>query len=164
MNAATPSDPWAAFAELLEEEVAKLAALSTSARAMTDALVAHDPAAISASDEQLERDRRLHEHAHNRRVAMQKRGFGPMPLRTVVTYAPAPINRVLYNAVAQIAYSTTALTITINNNRALVSAGMDRLAKTIGILQRAGTEQSGTYKRRGIVKPTAGHVVLSSSV
>jgi hypothetical protein len=158
------TDPWLAFAELLEDETAKLAQLAASARALTDALVGFDPARITACDDRLERDRRVHEYANQRRVAMQKRGFGTMPLRTVVTYAPAPINRTLYNAVAQIAYSTTALKITISNNRALISVGLDRLAQTVAVLQRANTEQTGTYKRRGRVLPTAGSVVLSSSV
>jgi hypothetical protein len=161
---ATANDPWTSFAELLDDEVRKLHTLSASARALTDALVKREPATIVACDDRLERDRKIHEYAHLRRVAMQKRGFGKMPLRTVITYAPSPINRTLYNAVAQIAYSTTALSITVTNNRALIGVGLDRLGKTIRVLQRANTEQTGTYKRRGIVKPSAGHVVISSHV
>jgi hypothetical protein len=158
------TDPWLAFAELLDDETAKLAQLAASARALTTALVGFDPALITACDAKLERDRRVHEYANKRRIAMQKRGFGTMPLRTVVTYAPAPINRTLYNSVAQIAYTTTALKITVSNNRALIGVGFERLAQTIAVLQKANTEQTGTYKRRGIVKPSSGHVVLSSSV
>jgi hypothetical protein len=38
---------------------------------------------------------------------------------------------------------------------------MERLARTVAVLQRAGTEQTGTYRRRGIVPPPDGSVIVS---
>jgi hypothetical protein len=53
------------------------------------------------------------------------------------------------------------LQLTVANNRALIVAGLERLARTVAVLQRAGTEQTGTYKRRGVVPPPDGSVFVS---
>ena len=53
-----------------------------------------------------------------------------------------------------------SLAITINNNKALILAGMERLRKTVELIHDAMTESTGTYKRRGTF-PRPSSVIVS---
>jgi GNAT superfamily N-acetyltransferase len=152
---------WQKFDELLSEEARLLVELVGAALGLTDALVANDPAAIEKCERRLEAQRVLHGTAFAQRVAMQRRGFGTLTLQQVCAYAPAALRRRLQALVHEIGTRTIELQLTVSNNKALILAGMERLAKTVQVLQRAGTEQTGTYKRRGVVPPPDGSVIVS---
>ncbi len=152
---------WQKFAALLDEENRLLRELGTAALALGDALVAGEPSDIQAAERRLEAQRLLHAGAYGRRVAMQRRGFGTLNIRQVCAYAPTPLRRRLYGAAHELTTSTLALKFTISNNKSLILAGLERLAKIVKLLQRAGVEQTGTYLRRGIVPPPQGSVIVS---
>jgi hypothetical protein len=152
---------WQQFGALVDEERRALRALGDAALAMTTALVQNDPDAIETAERHVEARRVLHGTAYAQRVAMQRRGFGDLTLRQVCAYAPPPVRRALYGVVHDIETCTVALELTVSNNKALILAGMERLARTVAVLQRAGTEQTGTYRRRGIVPPPDGSVIVS---
>lgn len=152
---------WDRFGTLLAEESRLLRELGTAALALTDALVANDPERIDGAERRVEAQRVLHGTAYAARIAMQRRGFGTLTLAQVCSYAPPPIRRRLHAVVHEITTSGVALKMTVSNNKALILAGMERLAKTVAVLQRAGTEQTGTYRRRGIVPPPDGSVIVS---
>jgi len=152
---------WQRFSELLFEENRLLGELGQAAFALTEALVANQPARIHSAERTLESKRVLHGMAYAQRLAMQRRGFGQLTLRQVCTYAPPTLRRKLYAAVRDLQGRGIALRLTVQNNKALILAGMDRLAKTVAVLQRAGTEQTGTYRRRGIIPPPSGSVLVS---
>ena len=67
----------------------------------------------------------------------------------------------LHGTAQEITVRGIALQLTVSNNKALILAGMERLARTVAVMQRAGTEQPGTYKRRGTVPPPSGSVIVS---
>jgi hypothetical protein len=152
---------WQRFADLLFEESRLMAELGDAALALTEALVANVPARILAAERQLESKRVLHGMAYAQRLALQKRGFGQLSLRQVCAYAPPSLRRKLYSAVHALTTRGIGLRLTVQNNKALILAGMDRLARTVQVLQRASTEQTGTYRRRGIVPPPTGSVLVS---
>jgi len=154
-------NPWQQFVGLLDEERAALRQLGDAALALTEALVRNDPDAIENAERLVEARRVLHGTAYAQRVAMQRRGFGTRSLREVCAYAPPPLRRRMAGAVRELETQSIALRLTVSNNKALILAGMDRLAKTVAVLQRAGTEQTGTYRRRGIVPPPDGSVLVS---
>ena len=152
---------WQQFAELLDEENRRLGELAQAALAMTDALVGTDPDAVEKTERRLEAYRVLHGTAFAQRVAMQRRGFGTLTLQQVCAYAPPALRRGLHATVHEIGTRGIELRLTVSNNKALILAGMERLAKTVRVLQRAGTEQTGTYTRRGVVPPPDGSVIVS---
>ncbi|MDB5073639.1 MAG: hypothetical protein JWM87_4750 [Candidatus Eremiobacteraeota bacterium] len=152
---------WDTFAELLLEENRLLGALGDSALKLTDALVVNEPDAIESAERRVEANRVLHGTAYAQRIAMQRRGFGTLTLPQVCAYAPPALRRTMYATMHEIDTRGIALKLTVSNNRALILAGMERLARTVAVLQRAGTEQSGTYRRRGIVPPPDGSVIVS---
>jgi hypothetical protein len=152
---------WQRFGELIAEESRLLSELGTAALALTDALVADDPDAIDVAERRVEARRVLHGTAYAQRVAMQRRGFGTLTLAEVCAYAPPALRRRFYGIAHEIHTSGVALQITVSNNKSLILAGMDRLAQTVAVLQRAGTEQTGTYRRRGVVPPPDGSVIVS---
>jgi hypothetical protein len=152
---------WQRFGELLGEENRLLGELGTAALEMTDALVHNDPARIEAAGRRLEKHRILHGTAFAQRVAMQRKGFGELALPQVCAYAPPALRRRLHATVHELSTRGIALKLTVSNNKALILAGMDRLARIVKVLQRAGTEQTGTYRRRGIVPPPEGSVIVS---
>ncbi|MBV8581812.1 MAG: hypothetical protein JO225_13115 [Candidatus Eremiobacteraeota bacterium] len=152
---------WQRFAELLGEENRLLAELNAAALKLTDALVRNVPAEIELAERRLEAQRVLHGTAFAQRVAMQRRGFGTLTLEQVCAYAPSSLRRWMYATVHQIVTRGTELRLTVANNKALILAGLERLARTVAVLQRAGTEQTGTYRRRGIVPPPNGSVIVS---
>jgi hypothetical protein len=67
----------------------------------------------------------------------------------------------MYATMHELGTHGIALRLTVSNNKSLILAGMDRLARTVAVLQRAGTEQTGTYRRRGVVPPPDGSVIVS---
>lgn len=152
---------WDRFAELLGEENRLLGELGTAALRLTDALVANEPEQIDAAERRVEAQRVLHGTAYAARLAMQRRGFGTLTLAQVCSYAPPPLRRRLHGCAHEITTHGIALKMTVSNNKALILAGMERLAKTVAVLQRAGTEQTGTYRRRGIIPPPDGSVIVS---
>jgi hypothetical protein len=152
---------WARFAELLADECRLLGALGDAALGLTDALVVNDPDAIDLAERRVEAQRVLHGTAYAQRVAMQQRGFGKLTLAQVCAYAPPALRRSMYGTMHELGTRGIALRLTVSNNKSLILAGMDRLARTVAVLQRAGTEQTGTYRRRGVVPPPDGSVIVS---
>ncbi|HTW82763.1 MAG TPA: hypothetical protein VMD91_01695 [Candidatus Sulfotelmatobacter sp.] len=152
---------WQRFSELIFEENRLLGELGDAALTLTEALVANVPARIVSAERQLESKRVLHGMAYAQRIAMQRRGFGQLNLRQVCAYAPPALRRKLYATVYALSTRGIALRLTVQNNKALILAGMDRLARTVQVLQRASTEQTGTYRRRGIIPPPTGSVLVS---
>jgi hypothetical protein len=152
---------WETFSALLAEENRLLGELGRAALELTDALVANEPDAIEAAERRVESKRVLHGIAYAQRVGMQRRGFGTLTLAQVCAYAPPALRRTMYAALHEIGTHGIALKLTVSNNRALILAGMERLARTVQVLQRAGTEQTGTYRRRGVVPPPDGSVIVS---
>jgi len=152
---------WDAFVDALAHESKLLGELGDAALAMTSALVSGLPAEIETTERKLEAQRVLYSHAHTTRTAMQQRGFGELTLQQVCAYAPGPLRRAVHTALHEITTRGIALQLTVTNNKALILAGMERLTKTVEILQQAMTEQPGTYKRRGIVPPASGSVIVS---
>ncbi len=152
---------WQRFGEILGEENRLLGELGTAALAMTDALVANDPARIEAAGRRIEAQRVLHGTAYARRIAMQRQGFGSLSLPQVCAYAPPALRRRFHATAHEIGTRGIALKLTVSNNKALILAGMDRIARVVKVLQRAGTEQTGTYRRRGIIPPPEGSVIVS---
>jgi hypothetical protein len=152
---------WQRFVDLLGEENRLLGELNDAALALTQTLVANDPRAIEAAERQLEAKRVLHGTAYAARVAMQRRGFGSLTLQQVCAYAPAPLRRRLYGTCHEMRTRGISIKLTVANNKALILAGLERLQKTLAVMQRAGVEQTGTYKRRGNVPPPTGSVLVS---
>lgn len=152
---------WQSFAKLLGEENRLLAELNAAALKLTEALVANDPATIETTERRLEAQRVLHGTAYAQRIAMQKRGFGELTLTQVCAYAPPSLRAWMYGTVHQLRIRGIELKLTVSNNKALILAGLERLARTVAVLQRAGTEQTGTYRRRGVVPPPEGSVIVS---
>jgi hypothetical protein len=152
---------WQKFGAMIAEECRALNELGAAALALTDALVANDPDAIEAAERRVEARRVLHGTAYAQRIAMQRRGFGTLTLVQVCAYAPPALRRQFYGVVHELNTSTAGLKMTVSNNKSLILAGMERLARTVAVLQRAGTEQTGTYRRRGVVPPPDGSVLVS---
>jgi hypothetical protein len=155
------ADSWQTFADAIGDENRFLGELGSAALALTDALVCGTPADIEATERKVEAMRVLHGHAHGRRQTMQKRGFGDLSLQQVCAYAPGPLRRKVYMTLHELTTRAIALQITVNNNKALIMAGMNRLTRTVEVLQRSMTEQTGTYKRRGTVPISGGSVIMS---
>ena len=155
------SDSWDSFAEILTEETRAMARLHGAALALTRTLVAGRPGEIRETTDLVESRRREHiKHVVARR-AMQRRGFGKMTLREVGGYAPRTLRNFFDTRVSELTYFSTSLRITNENNKALVAAGMDRLLKIVDVLQRAASEQTGTYRRRGLKPKKDASVIVS---
>ncbi|GAC1425068.1 MAG: hypothetical protein NVSMB64_32240 [Candidatus Velthaea sp.] len=152
---------WESFAGALDDERRLLSELGAAALAMTSALVSGSPLAVETSERKLEAQRVLYSHAHTKRTSMQQRGFGELTLQQVCAYAPGALRRGVYTALHEITTSGIALQLTVNNNKALILAGMERLTRTVEVLQQTMSEQPGTYKRRGTVPPANGSVIVS---
>jgi len=155
------SDSWNSFADMLRAERDQIRVLNVIAMELTNALVENDTTAISLAERKLEVEQSRHNAVFLRRVETQKRGFGDMTIASVIAYAPREIAWNLYGDMCEIQVSTRGLALTNENNKSLILAGMDRLMRTVAFIQRAGTEQPGTYKRRGTVPPPDGSVLVS---
>ena len=155
------SASWDGFRDLLQDESRLLGDLGRAALGMTDALVKNEPELIMAAERRLEAARVLHAQAQRRRAAMQEAGFGELTLEQVCAYAPGAMRRVFLGLSRELTIRGISLAITINNNKALILAGMERLQKTVALIQETMTESTGTYKRRGIIPKPAGSVIVS---
>ena len=152
---------WDSFRVLLQEESRLLGELNTVALAMSDALVHKDLDRINATERRLEGQRILHHTARRARLQMQSTGFGELTLEQVCAYAPGPMRRVFQQISRDMAIKGISLAMTVNNNKALILAGMERLQKTVELIHDAMTEKTGTYKRRGIVPKQNSSVIVS---
>jgi hypothetical protein len=155
------SASWDGFRVLLQEEARLLGELNAAALRMTDALVKRDVDGINAMERRLESQRILHEAARRRRVRMQRDGFGNLTLEQVCGYAPGPMRRGFFHVSRDMTVKGISLAITLNNNKTLIQAGMDRLKNTVQLIHDAMTESTGTYKRRGNVPKPNGSVIVS---
>ena len=155
------SDSWDGFAQILTEETRAMAHLHHAALELTRALVGTSPAEIRACTDEVEKRRREHATLAFQRRSMQRRGFGKMSLREVGAYAPRAFANVFATRISEITYFSSSLRITNDNNKALVLAGMDRLLKIVDVLQRAASEQTGTYRRRGLRPKKDASVIVS---
>ena len=152
---------WQNYAELVFRENSALAELGTAALNLTQALIANDPDAIEHAERHLEAWRLRHAAAYTERTGMQRRGFGELTLAQVASYAPPALRARLNAAAHEMHTRTIALQLTVSNNKALILAGLERLARTVAFMQKVGTEQTGTYRRRGIIPPPDGSVIVS---
>jgi FlgN protein len=155
------SASWDGFRALLQEESRVLGELNTVALSMTEALVQKDVDRINASERKLEGQRLLHQQARRKRMQMQQAGFGELTLEQVCAYAPGPMRRAFQQLSREMSIKGISLAITVNNNKALILAGMDRLQKTVELIHEAMTETAGTYKRRGTVPKRQSSVIVS---
>lgn len=155
-------DSWSVFGEALREEAELLAKVESCALELTRALVEKDLARIQDVNARMERERVAHQTAAKKRQAMQRRGFGDMPLRQVVNYAPRPVALRLRGYCSELTYRAISLRITTRNNKQLIIAGMDRLLKVVTLLQHALADHPRTYRRRGSIAPPDNSVLVSS--
>ncbi len=155
------SASWDGFRALLQEESRVLGELNTVALTMTEALVQKDADRINSSERKLEGQRLLHQQARRKRLQMQQAGFGELTLEQVCAYAPGPMRRGFQQLSREMSIKGISLAITVNNNKALILAGMDRLQKTVELIHEAMTETTGTYKRRGTVPKNNSSVIVS---
>jgi hypothetical protein len=155
------ADSWRTYGDMLAAENKALAQLGAAALEMTQALAGGKPRDIEAADKKVNAYRVVFTVAHDRRMQMQKRGFGDLTLAQVCAYAPAPMRRPMAALVRDMEIRGIALRITISNNKALILAGMERLQRVVRVLQASMSEKPGTYKRRGIVPPPSGSVLVS---
>jgi hypothetical protein len=158
------TDSWDAFAAALQDEASAMQQLNAAALALTQVLVEGTPEAILDADKELNDARNVHQAASAKRRGMQVRGFGTMTLQQVCAYAPRHLTAQLNQRMAELAYGSISLGITITNNKSLIVAGLERLVKTTSKLQELMTERTGVYKRRGYVAPPGASVLVSSKV
>jgi hypothetical protein len=158
------SDPWDLFGGMVDEEAETLQRLNDAALALTRVLVSGSPEAIANADRDLNQARIAHQHASAKRRSMQVRGFGSMPLQQVCAYAPRPVAIRLSQKIAELRYGAISLRLTIENNKSLIVAGLDRLIGITSRLQESASERTGVYKRRGYVAPPGASVIVSSKV
>jgi hypothetical protein len=156
------SDSWDAFAGALQDESVELRRTHQAALVLTKALVKSEPDEILAAERGLDAARRDYHAASGKRRGMQIRGFGSMTLRQVCMYAPRPLWPVLNQRIVELTTTSIGLRLTNNNNKALISSGMQRLMKITAALQQAANEGPRTYKRRGYVPPPTNSVLVSS--
>jgi hypothetical protein len=155
------SASWDGFRALLQDESKILGDLNTHALAMTEALVHKDLDKINSSERRLEGQRLLHQQARRKRLEMQSAGFGELTLEQVCAYAPGPMRRAFQQLSREMSIKGISLAITVNNNKALILSGMERLQKTVELIHEAMTETTGTYKRRGTVPKSQSSVIVS---
>ncbi len=155
-------DSWEMFLGSLGDEAESLARVHAAALALTQALVDGTPAVICEAERGLESARVAFTSASSRRRGMQIRGFGQLGLREVCSYAPRRLTNMFYQRISELTTHSLGLTITSNNNKALIAAGLERLVSITGAMQKAANDGAGTYKRRGFVPPPSNSVLVSS--
>jgi len=157
-------DSWQAFAQALADESASIAHLQKSTHALMEAVVAGNPQEILAADAAVNAARAEYQAICGKRRGMQARGFGSMTLQQVCQYAPRQYAGQFNQRLAEIRVGSIQLGITINNSKAIIMAGMERLVRITAKLQESATERTGIYKRRGYVRKPDASVIVSSSV
>lgn len=156
------TDSWEAFVQVLADEATSLRALNAAVLALTQALVAGRAADIAVAERGVEAARASYGRACGARRGMQVRGFGRKSLREVCSYAPRKLAAKIGAYVGELATLSIAIRVAAGNNKALIVSGMDRLMKATAALQRATSDEAGTYKRRGFVPPPRNSVLVSS--
>jgi hypothetical protein len=152
---------WQAFADALADENQCLAELGAAALAMTTTLVLGTAAEIEGADRRVDARRILHARAHARRMTMMRSGFGEMSLRQVCGYAPPALRRSVVTSLRELRTRAIALQITVGNNKTLIRAGLERIASTVRVMQKSLSEQTGTYRRRGLSAPMNSSLIVS---
>jgi hypothetical protein len=152
---------WQAFADVLSEENRCLGELGAAALAMTSVLVLGTAPEIEAAARDVEAKRVLHAQARVRRTTMMQSGFGELTLGQVCGYAPRALRRSVYLSLRDLRVRGIGLRITVGNNRALITAGLKRISSTIAVMQKNSGESSGTYRRRGVLAPANGSLIVS---
>jgi hypothetical protein len=155
------SDSWEAFAQSLREEVTTLVEIERRSGMLTEALVGNVPARIEVCRSALDEARKLHAAAFGRRRGMQQRGFGKLPLQTVLRYAPPSLALEFNQRISELTTYATAVQITNSNNKALIMAGMERLMKTVVLLQEHAAQNTRTYRRHGQTPRADTSVIVS---
>ncbi len=156
------NDSWDAFAAALQDEAVLLGRVQEFAQRLTQALVENDVTRIAQAERDLDAARQAYQSASAKRRGMQVRGFGALTLRQACAYAPRAMWPVLNQRIVELTTTSIALGITTNNNKALITSGMERLMKITSALQKAASDGPGTYKRRGFVPPPSNSVLVSS--
>ncbi len=156
------SDSWESFLAMLDDEVRALAALQEAAQALSRALAEGKVEPIRRAQEATDEARKAFGITSSRRRGMQARGFGTMTLRQVCARAPRRYAGALAQRLGELTVRSIGLRITARNNKALVLANMERLMSVTAALQRAASENLGTYRRRGFVPPPTNSVLVSS--
>ena len=156
------NDSWDSFSGALHEEADALGRVESCAQRLTQALVGNDIAGITLSERELDSARRAYITASGKRRGMQVRGFGAMTLRQVCAYAPRRLAPMLNQRLSELTTRSIGLGITNNNNKSLISAGLQRLLRVTAALQQAASDQPKTYKRRGFIPPPTNSVLVSS--
>ncbi|MEO9170399.1 MAG: hypothetical protein ABI278_04425 [Candidatus Aquilonibacter sp.] len=141
-----------------------LARMNEAALRLTRALVESLVEAIFETEQELDNARRAYQSACGKRRGMQVRGFGTMTLRQVCAYAPRNMRLPLNSRLSELSTGSISLGITMNNNKALIASGMERIMKVTSALQKATNDGPGTYRRRGFVPPPSNSVLVSSQV
>lgn len=152
---------WQAFADALDAENRALGELGAATLAMTSALVFGSAVDIESAERDVDAKRILHAQAHVRRTIMMKSGFGDLSLRQVCSYAPPVLRRAVFTSLRELITRGIALQITVGNNKALIFAGLQRIANTINVLQKSLIDEGGTYERRGTVAPSNSSLIVS---
>jgi hypothetical protein len=156
------SDSWDSFAAMLLDESVTLRKTHDAALGLSKALVKNDATGILEAERALDQARREYHAASGKRRGMQIRGFGSMTLRQVCAYSPRPMWPVFNQRIVELTTTSIGLRMTNNNNKALISAGMQRLMKITAALQKAANQGPRTYKRRGYIPPPTNSVLVSS--
>jgi ribosomal protein L16/L10AE len=156
------ADSWETFVQALIDESGALGAVQCAALALTTVLIAGSPQAVTAAERALEAARVDYARTAGTRRGMQVRGFGQMTLRQVCGYAPHRWAGAIGQRISELATHSIGIRISVSNNKALIEAGMERLIKVTGALQRAVSDEPGTYRRRGFVPPPRNSVLVSS--
>ena len=139
------SDSWDLFAKALGEESDALRALGERAQALSKALVHLDAEQISVAQRALDDARESFSRAASERRAMQVRGFGTMTLRQVCSYAPRALAWEMNQRLAELMTTSIGVTITNNNNKALIAGGMDLPVERPDLIENA---VCGRHQRR----------------
>lgn len=155
-------DSWDTFLSALTEESEHLMRVNACALALTQALVTNNAPQITVAERALEAARTAFSSASAKRRGMQVRGFGALTLHQVSGYAPRRQANVINQRVSELMTQSISLGITQNNNKALITAGLERLIGVTGVIQRAANDDGGTYKRRGFVPAPSNSVIMSS--
>lgn len=156
------ADSWETFLVALADESDALAGIQRAVLVLTSSLVAGSPLQINAAERAVEASRVIYAKAAGIRRAMQVRGFGSKTLQQVCAYAPRRIAGTMNQRMSELATYSIGIRISTANNKSLIQSGMDRLVKVTGALQRAVSDEPGTYRRRGFVPPPRNSVLVSS--
>ena len=154
------NDSWETFLASMTAECAAFARLNEKALELSQALVENVPDKIMATQKDLESARKDYVAVAQRRRSMQQRGFGKTPLRAICGHAPPHLAGRIFRRASELTHRTISLEIINSNNRALILGQMERLMSVVAVLRRAQA-QPLTYKRRGIMPPVEGSMLMS---